>query len=90
VHGVQAVAKLGVVAWEQVAVAVQREADGGVADPDADLLGVGARCDPQRDRGMAKVVRAQRYRAGRTHGAPVLPVAARQATADDGPEGSPT
>src|SRR5215216_6961785 len=68
VHRVQAVAQLGVMAREQVAVAVQREADGGVTGSDADLLGVGANGNPQRHRRVAKVMRAQRRQAGRAHG----------------------
>jgi len=59
VHGVQAVAQLGVVAWEQVAVAVQREADRGVPGPHGDLLGRRASGDPQRHGGVAKIVDAQ-------------------------------
>jgi hypothetical protein len=68
VHGVEPVAQLGVVAREQVAVPVEREAHRCVAGPDADLLGVGARRDPQCDRGVAKVVRAQWRQASRAHG----------------------
>jgi hypothetical protein len=49
----------------EVAVTVEGEADRGVPSPGGDLLGIGARRDPQGDRGMPQVVDAQSIERGR-------------------------
>jgi hypothetical protein len=58
-HGVEGVGPALFGAGEQVAVAVQRGGDGGVAGSDRDLLGGRSGGDPQRDGGVAEVVEPQ-------------------------------
>src|ERR671912_2143918 len=61
--------------WEQMAVAVQGEADRSMTGASRDLLGVRPSRNPQRHRRMAKVMDAQPVEAGRTGRRPPHPSA---------------
>src|SRR5512133_2687788 len=60
----QPVTQRGISLWVQMAVAVEREADRGMPRTYGDLLGRRTGGDPQRHRGVAKVVDAQALQAG--------------------------
>jgi hypothetical protein len=66
-HAVEALAKSGVSLWVQTAVDIQHRLDRRVPGPGGDLLGRGASGNPQRDRGMAKVMDPEALEVGR-HG----------------------
>ena len=64
-QGVQAVPEHLIGVRIEVAIAVQGEADRGVAGPGGDLLGIRAGRDPQRHRCMPQVMDAQPIQPGR-------------------------
>jgi hypothetical protein len=75
VQAIEPIPQPGIRLWIQVAVAVKGETDRGVPGPHRDLLGGGARGDPQRDRRVAKVVDPHARQPGRFGGWPPDPVA---------------
>ena len=67
-YPVEPVAQAIVQAGQQVPVAVEGEANGRMAEPLGDLLGVGALGDEQRDAGVAQIMETQaRLDAGPLH-----------------------
>ena len=63
-HGFESIEDVSFVPWEQVAVAVEDDGDGGVASPRGDLVGSSVSGDPEGDGGVAEVVGSKAGEAG--------------------------